>query len=90
MEQGIVPFEREELTPTMMLNEYIMTSLRTAAGCSLSTVKERFGAGKQQALLNAAQEFIGKGWMKKEQNVLILTKEGRLFADGIASDLFFD
>ncbi|SEW08937.1 oxygen-independent coproporphyrinogen-3 oxidase [Chitinophaga sp. YR573] len=90
LQQGIIPFEREVLTPTMMLNEYIMTSLRTSAGCHLSTVLERFGREKQQQLQDAAKEFIDKGWMKKEQDILILTKEGRLFADGIASDLFFD
>ena len=33
---GIVPFEKEELTDEQRLNEYIMTSLRTAEGLDLS------------------------------------------------------
>jgi putative oxygen-independent coproporphyrinogen III oxidase len=89
MEQGKVPFEREELTPTMMLNEYIMTALRTSAGCSLNSVQQRFGADKKQQLQDNAKAFIEKGWMIQKEDLLILTREGRLFADGIASDLFF-
>jgi len=89
LEKGVVPFEKEELTPTMMLNEYIMTSLRTAAGCNLSNIQELFGPDKSQALLMNAARFIEKGWIRQEQDILVLTREGRLFADGIASDLFF-
>jgi putative oxygen-independent coproporphyrinogen III oxidase len=89
LEQGTIPFELEELTPDMQLNEYIMTALRTSAGCHLSTVRERFGEDKADILLKNAQPFIQKGWMKNDNQVLILTTEGRLFADGIASDLFF-
>jgi len=89
LEQGTIPFELEELTPEMQLNEYIMTALRTSAGCHLSTVRKRFGNTKADELLKNAQEFIEKGWMTNENQVLVLTREGRLFADGIASDLFF-
>src|SRR5205809_340569 len=34
--KGIIPFENEILTETQKLNEYIMTSLRTAEGLNLS------------------------------------------------------
>jgi oxygen-independent coproporphyrinogen-3 oxidase len=89
MEDRIVPFEKEELTPVMMLNEYIMTSLRTSQGCFLPTVTERFGADKSNTLQELSTGFIEKGWMQLQHHSLILTREGRLFADGIASDLFF-
>jgi putative oxygen-independent coproporphyrinogen III oxidase len=89
LEKGRVPFEKEELTPTMMLNEYIMTSLRTSAGCHLSNIEELFGADKSQVFLANAAPFIEKGWIRQEGDILALTREGRLFADGIASDLFF-
>ncbi|SFD30097.1 oxygen-independent coproporphyrinogen-3 oxidase [Chitinophaga sp. CF118] len=89
LEEGTVPFELEELTPAMQLNEYIMTSLRTSAGCHLSIVQELFGADKCLQLLSNATPFIQKGWIRREADILTLTREGRLFADGIASDLFF-
>lgn len=89
LEQGIIPFEREELTPVMMLNEYIMTTLRTSAGCMLATVASRFGEDHRDQLLQAAQPFLQKKWMVLKNDTLVLTPEGRLFADGIASELFF-
>lgn len=89
MERDAVPFELEELTPTMMLNEYIMTTLRTSLGCLLPTVAERFGTDKRDTLLKNARPFLDKGWMVLRNEALVLTPEGRLFADGIASDLFF-
>ena len=33
--KGVIPFEKEELTSTQKLNEYIMISLRTAEGLNL-------------------------------------------------------
>ncbi len=89
LEQDKVPFELEELTPVMMLNEYIMTTLRTSQGCILPVVEERFGTDKRDTLLQLSRTFIDKGWMVLRNDNLVLTPEGRLFADGIASDLFF-
>lgn len=89
LEQGAVPFELEELTPVMMLNEYIMTTLRTSQGCILPVVAQRFGTDKRDTLLQLSAPFIDKGLMVNRNDTLVLTPEGRLFADGIASDLFF-
>ena len=79
--QGSIPFEKEILTGTQKLNEYIMTSLRTKEGLSLAI------AGNE--LLEKSQRFITAGLMRLENNSLVLTREGKLLADGIASDLFF-
>ncbi|WP_217603975.1 radical SAM family heme chaperone HemW [Chitinophaga sp. GbtcB8] len=88
IKEGKVPFELENLTPEMMLNEYIMTSLRTSEGCHLYLVEERFGAGKRRQLETASREFILAGKMVLQQDTLVLTPEGKLFADGIAAGLF--
>jgi oxygen-independent coproporphyrinogen-3 oxidase len=87
--KGAVPFEKEVLTEQMALNEYIMISLRTQAGCDLRSVGERFGQDKSLQLLSAGAEFIGKGWMRQENSSLMLTREGKFFADGIAAAMFF-
>lgn len=84
-----VPFEIEMLSPSMTLNEHIMISLRTEAGCGLAAVEERFGADKRSQLLAASREFIRKGWMQQTDDRLTLTREGKFFADGIAAALFF-
>ncbi|WP_109696278.1 radical SAM family heme chaperone HemW [Chitinophaga deserti] len=89
LKKDTVPFEIEMLSPSMALNEHIMISLRTSAGCSMVTVGERFGADKKDQLLAASKEFIRKGWMLQKEDRLTLTREGRFFADGIAAALFF-
>lgn len=82
---GIVPFEKEILTDVQKLNEYIMTSLRTMEGLKL----ERLDKVTGDKLKAASRKFIDSGLMRSESNSLILTKEGKLLADGIAADLFF-
>ena len=87
--KGIISFEEEVLTKTQQLNEYIMTSLRTIEGLDLEYVKEMFGDKANSELLVASNKYIESSKLKRETSKLILTKEGKLFADGIAADLFF-
>ncbi len=90
LQQNIIPFEKEELTATQQLNEYIMTGLRLMEGCDLNFVSEKFGAEKAAQLKTDASVFVNKHWLIDEDNHLVLTREGKLFADRIASELFFD
>ena len=83
--RGIVPSENEILTDAQQLNEYIMTALRTMEGLKL----ERFDKVTAEKLVGASQRFIDSGLMRSVSNSLILTREGKLLADGIAADLFF-
>jgi oxygen-independent coproporphyrinogen-3 oxidase len=83
--KGIVPFEKEVLTVVQQLNEYIMTSMRTMEGLKLEKLDKITG----DKLKAASQKFIDAGLMRSVSNSLILTKEGKLLADGIAADLFF-
>ena len=79
----------EVLTEQQKLNEYLMTSLRTIWGCDLNKIEQEWGAQEVAILKKESQIFIEKNWMSTEQQTLKLTKEGRLFADHIASELFF-
>ena len=79
-------FEKEILTATQQLNEYIMTSLRTSEGLNL----ERFPEAASFELRAASRRFIDTGKLIMKDERLILTKEGKLLADGIAAELFFD
>jgi oxygen-independent coproporphyrinogen-3 oxidase len=88
--QGQPYFESETLQPRDHLNEYIMTSLRTIEGLDLKEVSVRFGDDRRKILEKQAVDFIRLNRMENRDGRLILTKEGRLFADGIASALFFD
>lgn len=90
LDQAIVPFEIEQLTPTQQLNEYIMTSLRTMEGLSLQTVAQHWGNADAEDMQKKAAIFLLDGRMKHIDGRLVLTNKGRLFADGIAADLFKD
>ncbi len=86
--KNIVPSETEQLTDLQKLNEYIMISLRTMEGLSLQNIKE-FQCEKTVAdILCNSKKFIQRGWMIEENDSLLLTNKGKLFADGIAADLF--
>jgi oxygen-independent coproporphyrinogen-3 oxidase len=86
IEKGVVPFEKEELSATQKTNEYIMTSLRTIEGLDLDKVEKE----RSDKLIEMTRKYIEGGLMKRENNFMILTKDGKLLADGIAAGLFFD
>jgi oxygen-independent coproporphyrinogen III oxidase len=81
--------EKEILTPVQQLNEYIMISLRTLEGMDLGYITGRWGAEAAQHLAVRTQRYIREGKMTALET-LALTQEGKLLADGIAADLFFD
>lgn len=81
-------YEKEVLSETDKLNEYIMTSLRTMWGCDLNYIETHFGASEKKQIEKKSIQFINEKKMIKENNLLILSDEGFLFADGIAAALF--
>ena len=81
--------ETETLTSTQQLNEYIMISLRLKEGISLLNIEKKWGANILQELLFKANTFIQSLHIVETNNHIQLTKQGKLFADGIAGDLFF-
>lgn len=87
---GELAYEKEILTKIQRFNEYVMTSLRTSWGCNLEHISNVFGADFTSKIEFKIQIFIRKGQIIQENKVLFLTEEGKLFADGIASELFLD
>ncbi|MEO6290011.1 MAG: radical SAM family heme chaperone HemW [Ginsengibacter sp.] len=88
IKQNVIPFEEEILTKTQRLNEYIMTSLRTMEGLDLRFIENNFSVRDSSRIENDAKIYINKNIMIVNNGNLILTEQGKLFADGIASDLF--
>ena len=88
IEKKTIPAEIEVLTEENRLNEYIMTSLRTQWGLSLEKLNT-IAKGASEPVLKEAGEFLEKGWVIKEDQTIYLTQAGKLYADHIASELFF-
>jgi len=86
LEKDEIPFEKEILTQSQKTNEYIMTSLRTMEGLDINKIPD----GMSHELRAASKKFIESGKLTLKENKLQLTREGKLFADGIAADLFID
>jgi len=86
LEKNEIPFEKEILTQSQKTNEYIMTSLRTMEGLDINKIPEAMSL----ELRSASQKFIESGKLTLKENKLLLTREGKLFADGIAADLFIE
>jgi oxygen-independent coproporphyrinogen-3 oxidase len=83
-----IPAETEILTETDRLNEYIMTSLRTIWGLDMDKLNTIASAASNQLLI-AAEEYFDRGWIIQKENTLYLTPTGKLYADQIASGLFY-
>ncbi len=88
IEKKTIPAEIEILTEENRLNEYIMTSLRTQWGLKLEQLN-MIAKGASDSLLKEAEEFLEKGWIVQKDQAIYLTQAGKLYADHIASDLFF-
>ncbi|WP_462253122.1 radical SAM family heme chaperone HemW [Ferruginibacter sp.] len=89
LQKNIIPFEEEILTETQQLNEYIMTALRTMEGINTKYVSTKFGEVASSKIKASSSKYEATGKLKIENGKIILTREGKLFADGIAADLFF-
>ena len=83
-----IPSEKEILSQSQKFNEYILTSLRTMWGIDLSYVKQTFSSEIYSTLLNSVKKIQKVGQVNQNNNHVVLTKTGKLFADKIASDLF--
>jgi coproporphyrinogen III oxidase-like Fe-S oxidoreductase len=67
-------------------NELLLTGLRTNFGVSIDQLKKINPISP--AIDAKIAEFVAYGWMEKTPTLLKLTKEGKLKADYIASELF--
>ena len=88
LSKDVVPFESEVLTVEQKYNEFVMLALRTIWGVDPSKIRELFGDDKESLLHSNIASFIRTGKVEKTGSVYVLTDEGKLLADRIASDLF--
>lgn len=85
-----IPSEIEHLTLENRINEYIMTSLRTSRGMKINVIQGRFGEEYAQELIQGLEPFLENKWTLYQDQTVTLSKEGKLFADHIAAELFVD
>lgn len=85
VKEGVIPFEKEILTPAQRYNEYVMTSLRTIWGCDLMKIQS---LGFEAYFLKHVKPYLLEGIVEQHDNIYRLTAKGKFLADGVASELF--
>ncbi len=78
--------EVEELSVNDRYNEYVLTRLRTVWGCDVNEIRQLFGDKAGDYFLENIKPFFHL--VSENKGIYSLNAEGRLIADGIASDLF--
>jgi oxygen-independent coproporphyrinogen-3 oxidase len=80
--------ESEELSTKDLVNEALLTGLRTKWGVNLAEVMEQYEYDIAATNQTQIMEWQQKDWLEMKDGVLRLRADGFLFADYIASELF--
>ena len=89
IKEGNIPSTAEELTELDLLNEYIMTSLRSSKGLNKSRILNQWGEDKLKAIAMEMKKSMMVGHVLEHEEVWKLSANGKFLADGIAASLFF-
>ena len=89
LEENNIPFEEEVLSQEQRYNEYVMISLRTIWGTDINKIK-LFGESYFIYFSNKILEFIKNDYVFQQENIFRLRPKGKLMADFIAMELFFE
>ena len=89
IQQGESDYEIEELDIYTRYNDFVITTIRTHWGMSLSHLRSTYGENLYQYCLRMAKPHLEQGVLEIKEDTLKLTKEGIFISDGIMSDLLF-
>ncbi len=84
-EEGKIPQEKEQLETRDRINEFILTRLRTSEGLPLKECKALFDYTIEE---DQFRQWTDTNKLVLKNQTLLLTNEGKLIADAIASSLF--
>jgi oxygen-independent coproporphyrinogen-3 oxidase len=83
-------FEIETLTETQLINELIMTSIRTAEGFTIQELRCKFGDDVAKQIEAKIKNLKVTNYFQNiDDNQIVLSQLGKLYADGITAELFF-
>lgn len=88
--QGNLCGEREEMEVSSLANEFILTRLRMREGLPAGEFRKRFGRDIREFRMAELAKASAMNWLDNIDDALVLTRQGRLFADYIAGCLFTD
>lgn len=89
IEQKKPEYEIEKLDLYTRYNDFVITTIRTSWGMSLSKLKSDFGDALYQYCMRMAQPHLEQGTLEIIDHVLRLTESGIFVSDGIMSDMLW-
>jgi oxygen-independent coproporphyrinogen-3 oxidase len=89
VEEGELDYEVEELDLYTRYNDYVLTSIRTCWGMSLSKLRSEFGEELYRYCMRMAKPHEDQGVLENREGVLRLTRKGIFVSDGVMSDLMW-
>ena len=81
-------FEKEDLSPEQVYNEYVMLKLRTMWGVDLKYIKREMGERYADHCERQAAPLVAQGRLSQTREFLFLNDDQMLFADAVAEALF--
>ena len=89
IQQGNPDYEIEELDLYTRYNDFVLTSIRTCWGMSLSHLRSTYGEALYRYCLRMAKPHLKQGVLEISGDILKLTRKGIFISDGIMSDLMW-
>ncbi len=87
---GKLPFVVENLEKEELINEEILTCLRTSWGLDTVSMANRYQVDLLQIKETSIAKLTALGMIHTEGKTLTLTRKGQLLADSIAAEIFVD
>lgn len=87
---GKLPFVVENLEKEELINEEILTCLRTSWGLDTVSMADRYQVDLLQIKETSIAKLTALGMVHTEGKTLTLTRKGQLLADSIAAEIFVD
>jgi oxygen-independent coproporphyrinogen-3 oxidase len=87
---GKLPFVVENLEKEELINEEILTCLRTSWGLDTVSMADRYQVNLLQIKETSIAKLTALGMIHTEGKTLTLTRKGQLLADSIAAEIFVD
>jgi oxygen-independent coproporphyrinogen-3 oxidase len=88
--KGRVPFYKETLTNKQIINEYIMTTIRTQWGTDTKKLLAEHNYDLTSHKKEPLKYMFDKQLIRLADGVLFLERKGKLLADKITQELFID
>lgn len=88
LQEDKIPFTREALTPEDVINEYLLTTLRTSWGADLRKLRQELQYDLQALHGPYLNTLFAESLAIVSGDTLRLTRRGKMLADKIAADLF--